>query len=78
MNISEHEFNYRSGRYLRLVTWAKRRYADPDGCTSLARGDVPYRYSVIEDLAAVKYLGLRRHYPGHTLQSALKHHQQKG
>ncbi len=56
-------------RYLAIVDWAKRRYSEdtPFGTRLLTRGpglDQPSRFTRIEDLAAIKYLGLTERWPG--------------
>ena len=42
-------------KYLKLITWAKNRYT-VNGFLVVSVGHVLTRYSVIERLAAVKYL----------------------
>lgn len=42
-------------RYLKIVNWAKRRYTR-NAVLVIRVGHFPSRYSVIEDLAAKRYL----------------------
>lgn len=49
----------RNERYLRLERWAARRYSQPDGAGArllIHRGLIASRYTVIEQLAAERYL----------------------
>ena len=48
-------------RYELIARWAYNRYTGPRGCI-LSTGGIPSRYSIIENLAAVKYMGLSDHY----------------
>lgn len=72
-------------RYLRIEAWAKARYRDSEGKLTMwcgravagwpdmpDNGDwrVPSRYSMIEDMAAAKYLGLARKFPHWNLATA--------
>lgn len=45
-------------RYLRIVAWARKRYS-VNGVLIISTGGNPSPYSFIENLAAVKLLGLR-------------------
>lgn len=59
--------------YRRVVAWAYRRYQRPDqgDGVAIAYGHLPSRYTVIEDLAAARYLGVpRRRWAGFTLALA--------
>lgn len=53
-------------RYLRIVDWARRRYTTNGRLLTTIFG-VPTRFTRIEDLAAVKYMGLAEHYPSQPL-----------
>ncbi len=54
-----------SARYLAIVEWAKRRYTIEGRLLTRGPGlDIPSRFTRIEDLAAVKYLGLTERWPG--------------
>src|SRR5271157_1429286 len=55
-----------TNRYFLIVAWARRRYS-VKGSIVLSRGSIPSRYAVIEDLAAERYLGVPRHFPGVSL-----------
>lgn len=71
-------------RYSRVTAWAKARYKKPDGAIITWVGNgvagrpmrdgrpqiVPSRYSVIEELAAARYLGIKRKWPDETLATA--------
>ena len=60
-------------RYLRLMRWARRRYCDKDGSLTTKFGGWPTRYTLIDDIAGARILGLRRHWPALTLADALPH-----
>jgi len=71
-------------RYSRIEAWAKARYTKPDGSLTRCVGNgiagrpmrdgkarmVPTRYSLIEELAAGRYLGVNRLWPDETLATA--------
>jgi len=71
-------------RYSRLAAWAKARYQKPDGALTRCVGPgiagrpfahgkvhmVPSRYSLIEEMAAARYLGVNRRWPDETLATA--------
>jgi len=73
-------------RYLRIVQWAKRRYSDSNGTWVRCVGNgiagqpspdgrafmVPSLYSVIEDLAAARYLGVRRTWQSFSIATAYR------
>ena len=73
-------------KYLRIKAWAKARYSDSNGVWTRCVGNgvanlpspdgkafmVPSIYSVIEDLAAAKYLGVQRTWPNDTLATAYR------
>lgn len=60
-------------RYLRIVTWSEDRYTvrgptgEPVRVKTYRGGSVPSRSTLIEDLAAARYMGLPRHFPGFQL-----------
>lgn len=49
-------------RYLRLVHWLRKRYTGADGYLDLSTFGRPSRYSVLENLAAVRIMGLSDKY----------------
>jgi hypothetical protein len=59
-------------RYLRVAIWAAKRYRNPVTGALLIRGkglDTPSRYTRIEDLAAVRYLGHAERWTGFPLNA---------
>ncbi len=54
--ITPATISLRVNRYLAITNWATDRYTK-DGYLVLSRGLVPSRYSLIEQLAAERYLG---------------------
>lgn len=61
--MSTRNVESRSLRYSLIVRWARHRYGNKlTGEVIISRGGVPSRYSIIENLAAVKLLGLSDHY----------------
>ena len=73
----------RCDRYGSVTKWARNRYTRSgslttwvgNGVAGLPMRDgkafvVPSRFTLIEDLAASKLLGCKRHYPDHTLRTA--------
>jgi hypothetical protein len=74
-------------RYLRVTDWAKRRYTNESGMYITQVGNsvaglpmedggkaffVPSVYSLIEDLAASKFLGCKRRFPNYNLKTAYR------
>lgn len=59
-------------QYGRIVRWARNRYYR-GGKLMLTLGGRPYRYALIEDIAAARYLNVRRRWPNLTLADAYKH-----
>lgn len=71
-------------RYLALVAWSRSRYKDGEGawitwvgngvaglpCVDGKAFMVPTRYTVIEELAAARYLGITHRRSGFTLATA--------
>lgn len=49
-------------RYLKIVEWARKRYTKNDNLV-LSVGGRPSRYSMIENLAAVKLCGFNNRFP---------------
>lgn len=73
----------RHDRYLAIEAWARARYQDRHGAWIRVVGNavagragplhmVPSRYSVIEELAAERYLGISRRWPAETLATAYR------
>ena len=74
----------RVDRYLRIEEWASQRYRNCNGSITTFVGTaiagrapaagscwrIPTRYSVIEDMAAQKYLYCTPRHPGETLATA--------
>lgn len=61
----------RADRYLAIVAWARKRYSR-NHALLISRGYAPSRYSMIEDLAAMRYLeNTRRHWADHTLKGTV-------
>lgn len=57
-------------RYLKIVDWSRARYGR-GGHLLLSIGGNPSRHTLIEDLAGERYVGFNRHYPNHTLATAV-------
>ena len=83
MTYAEAKRADRFDRYGAVTTWARNRYTRSgslttwvgNGVAGLPMRDgkafvVPSRYTLIEDLAASKLLGCKRHYPDHALRTA--------
>jgi hypothetical protein len=45
-------------KYLKVVTWAQRRYTDSSGLLVAYIGTIPSKYTRIEQAFARKYLGV--------------------
>jgi hypothetical protein len=74
-------------RYLHITEWAKCRYTNENGVYITRVGNsvaglpmedggkaffVPSVYSLIEDLAASKFLGCKRRFPNYNLKTAYR------
>ena len=76
----------RHDKYLKVSTWARLRYTNAHGSYTRCVGNgvagqpsidgkafmVPSMYTVIEDLAADRYLGVARHWTGYNLANCYK------
>jgi hypothetical protein len=81
MTLTHENAKDRCDAYLRVTEWARRRYTVAGVLTTTVGFGVagrpgpmthmiPSRYSLIEDLAAHRYLGCKLHWPTETLATA--------
>lgn len=59
----DQQFIAKADRYLKIIAWAKARYS-VNGSLATMRNGKPTRYTLIENLAAVKIMGFVNRHPG--------------